>query len=94
MTEISQADVRALLDKAQIHDTLMRYSRAVDRGDGELLLACFHSGATLDYGRGPMSADALADAIKQMIHIINAEGFGKRSVKFKQIGRASCRERV
>jgi hypothetical protein len=66
MGEISEAELRTLLDKAQIHDALMRYSRGVDRGDVDLVLSCFHPEATLDYGRGPMSAAALAEGIKRM----------------------------
>jgi ketosteroid isomerase-like protein len=64
--ELNQAELRTLLDKAQIHDALMRYSRGVDRGDGELVMSCFHPDATLDYGRGPMSAAALAQGIATM----------------------------
>lgn len=60
MAELNQAELRTLLDRAQIHDALMRYSRGVDRGDGELVVSCFHPDATLDMGRGPMSAAALA----------------------------------
>jgi hypothetical protein len=48
--ELNQAELRTLLDKAQIHDALMCYSRGVDRGDGELVMACFHPDATLDCG--------------------------------------------
>ena len=66
MGELNQAELRTLLDKAQIHDALMRYSRGVDRGDGELVVSCFHSDATLDMGRGPMSAAALAEGIATM----------------------------
>src|ERR1700722_7495485 len=64
--EVNQAELRALLDKAQIHDALMRYSRGVDRGDGELVVSVFHPDATLDMGRGPMSAAALAEGITKM----------------------------
>ena len=66
MGELNQAELRTLLDKAQIHDALMRYSRGVDLGDGELVVSCFHPDATLDYGRGPMSAAALAEGIAKM----------------------------
>jgi hypothetical protein len=66
LDELNKAELRALLDKAQIHDVLMRYSRGVDRGDGELVTSCFHPDATLDYGRGPMSAAALAEGIAKM----------------------------
>ena len=64
--ELKEAELRALLDKAKIHDTLMRYSRGVDRGDGELVVSCFHPDATLDMGRGPMSPAALAEGIAKM----------------------------
>jgi ketosteroid isomerase-like protein len=66
MAELDQAEFRALLDKAQIHDALMRYSRGVDRGDGELVMSVFHPDATLDMGRGPMPPAALADGITTM----------------------------
>jgi ketosteroid isomerase-like protein len=66
MDELDVAGLRTLLDKAQIHDTLMRYSRGVDRGDGELVISCFHPDATLDMGRGPMAPAALAEGITKM----------------------------
>jgi len=66
MGELDQAELRWLLDRAQIHDVLMRYSRGVDRGDGELVVSCFHPGATLDMGRGPMAPAALAEGISKM----------------------------
>lgn len=42
--------LQALLDKQEITEVLMRYSRAVDRGDVELLRACYHADATEDHG--------------------------------------------
>lgn len=66
MAGLNDAEFRTLLDKAQIHDALMRYSRGVDRGDGELVTSVFHPEATLDMGRGPMSAAALAEGITRM----------------------------
>jgi ketosteroid isomerase-like protein len=66
MGDLNEAELRTLLDKAQIHDTLMRYSRGVDRGDGELVISCFHPDATLDMGRGPMAPAVLAEAITKM----------------------------
>src|ERR1700678_964743 len=66
MNGLREAELRTLVDKTQIHDVLMRYSRGVDRGDGELVVSCFHPEATLDYGRGPVCAKALADGVKQM----------------------------
>ncbi|HTX27260.1 MAG TPA: nuclear transport factor 2 family protein [Streptosporangiaceae bacterium] len=66
MAELNEADIRTLLDKAQIHEALMRYSRGVDRGDGELVMSVFAPDATLDYGRGPMAPAALAEGITKM----------------------------
>jgi len=66
MGELNEAEFRTLLDRVQIHDALMRYSRGVDRGDGELVMSCFHPDATLDMGRGPMSPAALAEGIAKM----------------------------
>jgi ketosteroid isomerase-like protein len=66
MAELSQDQLRGLLDKTQIHDALMRYCRGVDRGDGDLLMSVFHPDATLDMGRGPMSAATLAEGIAKM----------------------------
>jgi ketosteroid isomerase-like protein len=63
---LNEAEIRTLLDRAQIHDALMRYSRGVDRGDGELVLSVFHPDATLDMGRGPMAPAALAEGITKM----------------------------
>lgn len=39
-----------LLDRQQIEDVLVRYSRAVDRADVDLLRGCYHDDATEDHG--------------------------------------------
>jgi len=64
---LNEAEIRTLLDRVQIHDVLMRYSRGVDRGDGELVLSVFHPDATLDMGRGPMAPASLAEGITKMV---------------------------
>jgi SnoaL-like domain len=66
MGELNEAEFRTLLDRAHIHDALMRYSRGVDRGDGELVMSVFHPDATLDMGRGPMAPAVLAEGIAKM----------------------------
>ena len=69
MAELDQAEIRTLLellDRAQIHDALMRYCRGVDRGDSELVLSALHPDATIDLGRGPMAAAALAEGITKI----------------------------
>jgi len=67
MAGLNEAEIRTLLDRAQIHDVLMRYSRGVDRGDGELVLSVFHPDATLDMGRAPMAPASLAEGITKMV---------------------------
>lgn len=51
MTEISEADLRELLDKQRIQDVVLRVARAINRCDEDLLLACYHPDATEDHGR-------------------------------------------
>jgi len=50
MTTPSAADLQQLLDRCAIQDVLVRYSRAVDRADVELLRGCYHADATEDHG--------------------------------------------
>ncbi|WP_106396233.1 nuclear transport factor 2 family protein [Actinocorallia populi] len=47
---MSEAAVRALLDKQEIYEVLARYLRAVDRGDVGGVRACYLPGATEDHG--------------------------------------------
>ena len=46
----SDGVVRALADKDEIRDVLMRYSRAVDRLDVTLLTSCYHADSWDDHG--------------------------------------------
>jgi len=57
------AALRELLDKYQIHETLMRYCRAVDRGDRDLLASCFHPDAFDDHGYFTAHGSEIADVI-------------------------------
>jgi hypothetical protein len=52
MNSVPERDpaVQSLLDKQEITEVLIRYSRAVDRADIELLRACYHADATEDHG--------------------------------------------
>lgn len=43
-------DLTELSDRQEIHDVLVRYCRAVDRGDLDLLLSVYHPDATDDHG--------------------------------------------
>lgn len=47
---VDEAAIQGLLDKQAITEVLMRYSRAVDRGDEALLRACYHDDAIEDHG--------------------------------------------
>ena len=42
--------IRELLDKQALHELVLRYCRAVDRADEELLLSCYHPDAFDDHG--------------------------------------------
>lgn len=63
---VSQAELRLLLDRQQIHDVMMRYCRAVDRIDGELLRSCYWPEATDDHGPFKGTAEQLFAAIDAM----------------------------
>lgn len=41
---------QAIVDKSEIHDVVMRYCRAVDRLDEELLRSCYHPDSYDDHG--------------------------------------------
>lgn len=47
---VSDAALQALVDKQAIAEVLFTYSRAVDRGDEDLLRACYHADAVEDHG--------------------------------------------
>jgi len=44
------AAIRALLDRAEIEDVLVRFCRGVDRLDAEQVRSCFHDDAVDDHG--------------------------------------------
>ncbi|MDB5430982.1 MAG: nuclear transport factor 2 family protein, partial [Caulobacter sp.] len=57
---LSDAEIetfRLVADKLALQDLVMRYSRAVDRGDFVMLRDCYHPDATADHGdlyKGPV----------------------------------------
>jgi SnoaL-like domain len=61
MAPVDEAALRALLDRAAIHDLLLRYARGVDRRDLPLVASCFTPDASYDgiLGKGGV-VDALA----------------------------------
>jgi hypothetical protein len=62
MSEIEPA-LRELLDRAAIHDVLMRYCRGVDRCDEELVRSAYHPDAVDDHGYWKGSGWAFAGFI-------------------------------
>jgi hypothetical protein len=54
------AAITALLDKAAIHDTLLRYCRGADRCDEDLIRSAFHPDALDDHGRFAGTAEDFA----------------------------------
>jgi len=45
-----ERQLQVLLDKDEIRDVLMRYSRGVDRGEADLIGSCYHPDAVDDHG--------------------------------------------
>lgn len=52
--------VQDLLDRAAIHDVLLRYARGVDRRDLDLVASCFRPDAAYD---GALGTGTIADAL-------------------------------
>lgn len=52
---MESSDVRAYLDKQEIYEVLLRYTRGLDRLDVKLLASCYHDDAYHDHGmwKGP-----------------------------------------
>jgi ketosteroid isomerase-like protein len=44
-----QLTLQDLIDRAEIHDVIMRYCRSVDRADFELMTSCFHPDAVVGF---------------------------------------------
>jgi hypothetical protein len=65
-------EITRLIDRRAIEDVLLRYSRAVDRADVELLRECYHDDATEDHG-GVFSGTA-RDYIAQIAPLLPRAG--------------------
>ncbi len=48
--KIDTAELRAVMDKSALRDIAMRYARAIDRRDRELLISCYHDDAIDHHG--------------------------------------------
>jgi SnoaL-like domain len=46
----TEVDLRAVADRQEIHEVLMRYCRGIDRGDPEVLSSVYHEGAVDRHG--------------------------------------------
>jgi hypothetical protein len=55
--------LRALVDKQEIHEQLLRYCRGVDRRDRAMLDGVFHPDAVADYGALTMAGETIPDDI-------------------------------
>lgn len=63
-----QAEIRQLLDKQALHDLALRYARAIDRRDPELLQSLYHDDGVDEHGtvfKG--SAEAFARAQPELM---------------------------
>jgi len=58
-------DLRALLDRAAIHDLIMRYARGVDRRDLAQVAACFRPDAAYEGSLGSGSIEVALTALRE-----------------------------
>ena len=68
-----EPELRDLLDRDQIYQVLMRYCRAIDRADPELLQTVYHDGAVAKHWTGEFR-DASGDFVEYAIPRL--ESFG------------------
>lgn len=63
------AMLQRLIDKAAIHDVLMRYAKGIDRRDFDLVASCFTPDAYADYDRlGPVNGiDQILGIVKGVL---------------------------
>ena len=57
--------VQALIDRAAIHDLIMRYARGVDRRDLDLVAACFAPDAAYEGSLGSGGIDVVLAALRE-----------------------------
>lgn len=61
-------DVAELSARSEISDVLARYARGVDRGDWDLVRACYHPGARDDHGLYCGGVDGLLTFLQELSH--------------------------
>ncbi len=65
--ERTQSGLQVLLDKQEIHETLMRYCRGIDRCDEALLRSVYHPDATDNHGQfNGQAAEFIPWALKSL----------------------------
>ena len=64
---MDDARIRALLDRREIEDVVLRYCRGIDRMDRELVRACYHADATDDHGSFQGGVDEFLDWVFRLL---------------------------
>jgi hypothetical protein len=64
--QTTNAFLQRLQDKQEIHESIMRYCRGVDRRDPDLIASAFHPDATDDHGSFTAVGDAIVPTILNM----------------------------
>jgi SnoaL-like domain len=72
-SQATDSVLQVLLDKQEIHEVLMRYCRAIDRCDEELLRTVYHSDAWDDHG--PFKGKA-SDFIPMIMKVLSEQFLG------------------
>ncbi len=67
-TQATDSTLQIFLDKQEIHEVIMRYCRAIDRCDEELLRSVYHSDAWDDHGVFKGKASDFIPMIMKMLH--------------------------
>ena len=66
---MTDVDLRALADRLEIHQALMRYCRGIDRGDAELIQSAYHDdGVDRHFESEPVAA---ADFARQAVEVVD-----------------------
>lgn len=83
MSKTDAEKIQMLIDRQEIHDCLVRYTRGVDRFDRECLLSAYHPDALDDHGVFVGSPEEFAD------WVFNAHGAGQKATHHI-LGNHSC----
>jgi hypothetical protein len=67
MSKINETALQVLLDKQSISEVLIRYARACDRADEQMLRSCFHPDSVHRHGRFSGSSSDFVDFAMKII---------------------------